>query len=110
MKLNLMRRCFCIALLLLAIIGTVYSFSQAQNLQKSTACKQENTVETASVKRPMKTIGIIGGVSWASSIEYYRIMNELDGEHQYLGGIHPAQLVTDEFVHDAGVHQCGDFR
>jgi aspartate racemase len=91
MKLNLMRRCFCIALLLLAIIGTVYSLAQAQNLQESTACKQENTVETAAEKRPIKTIGIIGGVSWASSIEYYRIMNELVRDK--LGGVNSAQIL-----------------
>jgi aspartate racemase len=35
---------------------------------------------------PMKTIGIIGGMSWESSLEYYRIMNEevkarLGGHH-----------------------------
>lgn len=76
---------------MLTIIGTVYSLSQAQNLQKSTACKQENTVETAAVKRPMKTIGIIGGVSWASSIEYYRIMNELVRDK--LGGVNSAQIL-----------------
>jgi aspartate racemase len=91
MKLTLMRRCLCIAFFMLTIIGTVYSLSQAQNLQKSTACKQENTVETASVKRPMKTIGIIGGVSWASSIEYYRIMNELVRDK--LGGVNSAQIL-----------------
>ena len=91
MKLNLMRRCFCFALFLLTIIGTVYSSSLAQNPQKSTACKQENTVEIASEKRPMKTIGIIGGVSWASSIEYYRIMNELVRDK--LGGVNSAQIL-----------------
>jgi aspartate racemase len=91
MKLNLMRRCLCIALLLLAITGTVYSLSQAQNLQKNDACKQENTVVTAPEKRPIKTIGIIGGVSWASSIEYYRIMNELVRDK--LGGVNSAQIL-----------------
>ena len=25
----------------------------------------------------MKTIGLIGGMSWESSIEYYRIVNEV---------------------------------
>jgi aspartate racemase len=91
MKLNLMRRCFYIALLLLAIIGTVYSLSQAQNLQKRNAYRQADTVETAPEKRPMKTIGIIGGVSWASSIEYYRVMNELVRDK--LGGVNSAQIL-----------------
>lgn len=39
----------------------------------------------------MKTIGIIGGVSWASSIEYYRIMNEK--VQQDLGGDNSAKIL-----------------
>jgi aspartate racemase len=39
----------------------------------------------------MKTIGIIGGMSWESSIEYYRIMNEITREK--LGGLHSAKSV-----------------
>ena len=39
----------------------------------------------------MKTIGIIGGMSWESSIEYYRIINELTREK--LGGLHSAKSV-----------------
>lgn len=37
----------------------------------------------------MKTIGLIGGMSWESSIEYYRIINETARER--LGGLHSAQ-------------------
>jgi aspartate racemase len=37
----------------------------------------------------MKTIGLIGGMSWESSIEYYRIINEAVRER--LGGLHSAQ-------------------
>lgn len=39
----------------------------------------------------MKTIGIIGGVGWVSSIVYYRIMNELAGKK--LGGLHSAKIL-----------------
>jgi aspartate racemase len=39
----------------------------------------------------MKTIGLIGGMSWESSIEYYRIINELVRER--LGGLHSAKSV-----------------
>ncbi len=39
----------------------------------------------------MKTIGLIGGMSWESSIEYYRIINE--AVHQKLGGLHSAKSV-----------------
>jgi aspartate racemase len=37
----------------------------------------------------MKTIGLLGGMSWESSIEYYRIINE--EVKQRLGGYHSAQ-------------------
>lgn len=36
----------------------------------------------------MKTIGMIGGMSWESSVEYYRIVNEVVRER--LGGLHSA--------------------
>lgn len=39
----------------------------------------------------MKTIGLIGGMSWESSIEYYRIINE--AAHAVLGGLHNALSV-----------------
>ncbi len=39
----------------------------------------------------MKTIGMIGGMSWESSIEYYRIINEKVKEK--LGGLHSAKSV-----------------
>jgi aspartate racemase len=39
----------------------------------------------------MKTIGLIGGMSWESSIEYYRILNE--GVQARLGGLHSAKSV-----------------
>ncbi len=39
----------------------------------------------------MKTIGIIGGISWVSSIEYYRLMNQMVGE--LLGGLNSAKIL-----------------
>ncbi len=39
----------------------------------------------------MKTIGLLGGTSWPSTIEYYRILNELAQES--LGGFHSASLL-----------------
>ena len=39
----------------------------------------------------MKTIGLIGGMSWESSVEYYRIINETVREK--LGGLHSAKSV-----------------
>ncbi|MFE7638947.1 aspartate/glutamate racemase family protein [Kitasatospora sp. NPDC057518] len=39
----------------------------------------------------MKTIGLIGGMSWESTAEYYRLLNRLTRER--LGGLHSARLV-----------------
>ncbi len=39
----------------------------------------------------MKTIGLIGGMSWESSLEYYRILNETVKEK--LGGLHSAKCI-----------------
>jgi aspartate racemase len=39
----------------------------------------------------VKTIGLIGGMSWESSIEYYRIINE--AVKQRLGGLHSAKCI-----------------
>ena len=39
----------------------------------------------------MKTIGLIGGLSWQSSIEYYRIINQQVSDR--LGGLHSGKIV-----------------
>ncbi|ELY4522092.1 aspartate/glutamate racemase [Cronobacter turicensis] len=39
----------------------------------------------------MKTVGLLGGMSWESTIPYYRLINE--GVRDRLGGLHSAQLL-----------------
>lgn len=39
----------------------------------------------------MKTIGLLGGLSWESTAEYYRMLNELARER--LGGLHSAKCI-----------------
>jgi aspartate racemase len=39
----------------------------------------------------MRTIGLIGGMSWESSLEYYRILNQ--AVKARLGGLHSAQCI-----------------
>jgi aspartate racemase len=39
----------------------------------------------------MRTIGLIGGMSWESSLEYYRLINE--GVKAKLGGLHSAKCL-----------------
>jgi aspartate racemase len=46
----------------------------------------------------VKTIGLIGGMSWESSIEYYRIINE--EVKRQLGGLHSAKCILYSFDFD----------
>ena len=41
--------------------------------------------------KDMKTLGLIGGMSWESTVPYYRLINE--GIKARLGGLHSAKLV-----------------
>ena len=41
----------------------------------------------------MKTIGVLGGMSWESSLEWYRLANER--VHALLGGHHSARILLD---------------
>lgn len=43
----------------------------------------------------MKTIGLIGGLSWESSLEYYKLINEETKSR--LGGLHSAQCIMYSF-------------
>ncbi len=57
----------------------------------------------------MKTIGMIGGMSWESSIEYYRLVNE--AVKQQLGGLHSAQclLYSVDFAEIERYQHQGDW-
>ena len=39
----------------------------------------------------MKTVGLIGGMSWESTITYYQLLNE--GVKDALGGLHSAKIL-----------------
>ncbi|KNC88388.1 aspartate/glutamate racemase [Trabulsiella odontotermitis] len=47
----------------------------------------------------MKTIGLLGGMSWESTIPYYRLINE--GIKQQLGGLHSAKII----LHSVDFHE-----
>lgn len=47
----------------------------------------------------MKTIGLLGGMSWESTIPYYRLINE--GIKQRMGGLHSAQIL----LHSVDFHE-----
>ena len=51
----------------------------------------------------MQTIGLIGGMSWHSTVEYYRVLNELVAER--LGG-HASAKVTLQSLDFAEIREC----
>lgn len=57
----------------------------------------------------MKIIGMIGGMSWQSSCEYYRIINKLVAEK--LGGTHSAKcvMVSLDFAEIEQLQNIGDW-
>ncbi len=57
----------------------------------------------------MKTIGLIGGMSWESSLLYYRLINE--GIKQRLGGLHSARLLmySVDFAPIEELQHAGDW-
>jgi len=58
----------------------------------------------------MKTIGLIGGMSWESSLEYYRILNETVKER--LGGLHSAKamMYSVDFEEIEKLQHKGDWK
>lgn len=57
----------------------------------------------------MKTIGLIGGMSWESSLEYYRIINE--EAKKRLGGLHSAKslMYSVDFAEIEALQHKGDW-
>ncbi|MGH8078527.1 MAG: aspartate/glutamate racemase family protein, partial [Lysobacter sp.] len=57
----------------------------------------------------MKTLGLLGGMSWESTLPYYRWINEAVREH--LGGLHSARLLlySVDFAEIERLQHAGDW-
>jgi len=57
----------------------------------------------------MRTLGLLGGMSWESTLPYYRIINER--VRQRAGGLHSARLVlySVDFAQIAALQKSGDW-
>ena len=51
----------------------------------------------------MQTIGLIGGMSWHSTVEYYRVLNELVAERR---GGHASARVALQSLDFAEIRDC----
>lgn len=58
----------------------------------------------------MRTLGLIGGMSWESTLPYYRILNERVRER--LGGLHSAKLLlySVDFAEIEQLQRAGDWQ
>jgi aspartate racemase len=58
----------------------------------------------------MKTLGLIGGMSWESTVPYYRLINE--GVKARLGGLHSAKLVlySVDFAEVEALQRAGQWQ
>ena len=57
----------------------------------------------------MKTLGLIGGMSWESTVPYYRTINQTVKEQ--LGGLHSARLLlySVDFAEIEKLQHAGDW-
>ena len=57
----------------------------------------------------MRTLGVLGGMSWESTAVYYRLLNQ--GVAQRLGGLHSARLLLHsvDFAPVAALQSAGDW-
>jgi len=57
----------------------------------------------------MKTIGLIGGMSWVSTLDYYRVLNQ--EVQQRLGGLHSARVLVNslDFAPLANAQAAGNW-
>src|ERR1700727_2389957 len=46
----------------------------------------------------MQTIGLVGGTSWVSTVEYYRLINQMVNDR--LGGMHSAKILLYSVDHE----------
>lgn len=101
----------------LVILVASLMLGQALALERHDPSTIPLTDETApSVLSPsaaqMKTIGLIGGITWVSSIEYYRLMNQR--VQKTLGGVSSAKILMysiefGEFSQEEKLAEKGDF-
>ncbi|PTQ71061.1 aspartate/glutamate racemase family protein [Pseudomonas sp. GV071] len=58
----------------------------------------------------MRTLGVLGGMSWESTVTYYRLLNE--GVRDQLGGLHSAPLLLHsvDFAQIAAMQKSGDWQ
>ncbi|MEI6117537.1 MAG: amino acid racemase [Burkholderiales bacterium] len=102
---------------ILALVLTSLALGQPMAANLAIASAEPATTQDRTGNPPpsaaqMKTIGIIGGITWVSSIEYYRVINQL--VQKKLGGVSSAKILMysiefGEFSKEEKLAEQGDF-
>ena len=97
-----------LSIFLMLFVGGV----NADSVAASKEIMNANMTNATTNASQMKTIGIIGGVSWVSSLEYYRLMNQM--VNKQLGGSYSAKILMysiefGEFSKDERLAEKGDW-
>ena len=80
-------RCRCF--LLIALLLGVFFYPGVARAANNETILNPDSGETMHI--PMKTIGLLGGTGWSSTIGYYTLLNQL--MHARLGGHHSAKIL-----------------
>lgn len=112
MKYALLYGFVLISIFLALFVEGVNADNVAASKEIINATMANNASTVSSNESQMKTIGIIGGVSWVSSIEYYRLMNEMVNKE--LGGLHSAKILMysiefGDFSNEERLAEKGDW-
>ena len=81
----------------------------AQGRQRKSRKLAARRAQRENSRRSMKTIGVIGGMSWESSALYYRLINT--GIRQQLGALHSAEMLmySVDFAPIEAMQHAGDW-
>ncbi len=104
------RRTFAPLLTLVALLAAVPAGAAPPG---DGTAKPEAKAVTSPPERRTLTIGVIGGVSWVSSLEYYRLMNQMVRDR--LGPLHSAKVLMysiefGTFSEQERLAEAGDWR
>ena len=91
MKYALLRGVVLISIFLALFVGCVNADNVTASKEIIDNMMTSNASAICSNESQMKVIGIIGGVSWVSSADYYRLMNEMVNKE--CGDLHSAKIL-----------------
>lgn len=82
---------FSVILFLSVFSCNIFHFNKSSKNILSTNNEREVSFDTVEREKKMKVIGLLGGITWHSTADYYKQINQLINEK--LGGFHSAHIL-----------------